>query len=77
MHPIAYTGAKFRVTSRGLDGLKDGPVAWHKEDGKAYSLSKKRGGRHALAFTDGGLKLVRLPRGYTAGLELKLLDNLD
>ncbi len=77
MHPIAYTGAKFRVTSRGLDGIKEGPVAWHKEGGKVFGLRKAKGGRYALAFTDGGLKLERLRRRYRAGLEMKLISDLS
>ncbi len=77
MHPIAYTGARFRVTSRGLEGVRGGPVAWHKEGGKVYSLKKSKGGRFALAFTEGGLKLARLPRHYRAGLEMKLISDLS
>jgi glyoxylase-like metal-dependent hydrolase (beta-lactamase superfamily II) len=75
MHPIACTGATFRVTSRGLAGINDGPVAWHKQDGKVYGLRKSRGGRYAIAFTEGGLKLERL-RGGRPGLEMKLINDL-
>lgn len=76
MHAIAYTGAKFRVTSRGLAGVKDGPVAWHKQDGKIFGLRKSSGGRHALAFAEGGLMLVNLPGRYRQGLEMELIADL-
>jgi hypothetical protein len=73
MHPIAFTGAKFRITSAGLAGLRNGPVAWHKQDGRVYGLRKARGGRYALALTDGGLRLERLRRGHRSGLAMKLI----
>ncbi len=71
LHPIAYPGASFRVTSAGLTGRREAPVAWHKEDGRVYSLKRTRQGRYAMAFTDGGLRLEKL-RGRRNGLEMKL-----
>jgi ribonuclease BN (tRNA processing enzyme) len=71
LHPITYPGAVFRVTSSGLAGLRQAPVAWHKEDGRVYGLRKSRKGRYAIAFADGGLKLERL-RGRRSGLEMRL-----
>jgi glyoxylase-like metal-dependent hydrolase (beta-lactamase superfamily II) len=71
LHPIAYAGASFRVTSSGLAGRREAPVAWHKEDGRVYSLKRSKRGRYAMAFAEGGLRLERL-KGRRSGLEMKL-----
>jgi glyoxylase-like metal-dependent hydrolase (beta-lactamase superfamily II) len=71
LHPVAYPGARFRITAAGLAGLRGAPAAWHKQDGKVYSLRPAARGRLAIGFADGGLRLEKL-RGRRGGLEMKL-----
>ncbi len=76
LHPVSFPGASFRVTASGLAGLRGGPVAWHKQGDRVYSLKKSKRGRYALAFADGGLTIVRL-KGRRPGLEMRLESGSD
>lgn len=70
LHPLAYAGARFRVTPRGLRLPAGTPAAWHKEGGRIWGLRRTRTGRLALAFGPAGLRLERMRGG--GGLSMRL-----